>query len=510
MSSYFTLPSFARAKKNQEELEKTNPTQPVLKDEDEKFLERHLSQDEGPKPDLPPRPADVAKISDEGEVKDATPAEAKAAEGNIVVPETQPKSVDAPVKKEARKSFELPSQEEAEATTRGWNSAVKLDGDKDAASTPEKKTWTSYLPAKLQPTKKEGTSEEGTIASQKDTTGDASGGQERTWGEYASNLVLSNSLPSWPESWTWSKDKDATPQPVYNEDGTINEEKTREKEEREVSVLLDNLNMSAINNRVFAFNQETQKFYGRFAQVLKDTINGVPTAYDDMDKLMREAGPTLEKQFKTMPPFVQTLVKSLPAKIGTTLAPEIMAAASAKPGADMEAKMAAEGSSTSSSSNVENNNKKKKKRTIPGLKKLMSKEGVVATMLRNTVTFLTTRFPFLASATNVVLSLAVFSKQQKISSHSHDHVLTAIFAVLMFVFWYCHKRGKEVRLANESSAASSQIIEEEEEEDGDIEVSASDNEDDATTQAELGKTLHQPEPAQVPLPRTESELQEKK
>lgn len=75
----------------------------------------------------------------------------------------------------------------------------------------------------------------------------------------------------------------------------------------------------------------------------------------------------------------------------------------------------------------------------------------------------------------------------------------------MFVFWYCHKRGKEVRLANES-ASSSQIIEED---DGDVEVSGSDNEDDAT-QAELEKTLNQPDSAQVPLPRTDSEVGEKK
>ncbi|KAM3421615.1 hypothetical protein BST61_g2002 [Cercospora zeina] len=446
MSSYFTLPSFARAKKNQEELKKTNPTQPVLKDEDEKFLERHLSQDEGPKPDLPPRPADVAKVTDEGEVKNASPAEAKAVERDV-----------------ERKSFELPSQEEAEAATRGWNSTVKFDDETGTNnSAQEKKTWASYLPAKLQPAKKDAVSGTEKPSEQESKADDSN---QRTWGEYASNLVLSNSLPSWPESWTWSsKDKDAKPEPVYNDDGTINEEKTKEKQEKEVSVLLDNLNMSAINNRVFAFNQETQKYYDRFAQCLKDTINGVPTAYDDMDKLMRDAGPTLEKQFKTMPPFVQTLVKSLPAKI------------------------AAEGSSTPTSSKPQD----KKKRTIPGLKKLMSKEGVVATMLRNTVNFLTTRFPFLASTTNVVLSLAVF--------------------ILMFVFWYCHKRGKEVRLANES-ASSSQILEDDA--NADIEVSeSSDSEEEekaaaaaeAATHAQIEKTLDQPDPAQVPLPRTESDV----
>ena len=46
MSSYFSIPSFARAKKNKEQLEKTNPQNPVLKDEDEKFLNKQISKDE--------------------------------------------------------------------------------------------------------------------------------------------------------------------------------------------------------------------------------------------------------------------------------------------------------------------------------------------------------------------------------------------------------------------------------------------------------------------------------
>ena len=46
--------------------------------------------------------------------------------------------------------------------------------------------------------------------------------------------------------------------------------------------------------------------------------------------------------------------------------------------------------------------------------------------------FLKFRFPALATGTNLIMSLAVF--------------------VLLFVFWYCHKRGRETRLEKERLA----------------------------------------------------------
>ena len=190
---------------------------------------------------------------------------------------------------------------------------------------------------------------------------------------------------------------------------------------QEVSVLLDNLNLSSINNRVFSFSEESQKIYHRFTLILKDVIEGGPTAYDDMEKLMHDAGPQLEKQFQNMPPFVQTLVKSLPAKLATSLGPEILAMASEKPGGDMQARMKAASKQSSAggepSIQIADTKKeetekdgKKQKRKIPGLKGLVSQQGAVASMLRSTVNFITTRFPFLASTTNVVFSLAAFSE----------------------------------------------------------------------------------------------------
>jgi hypothetical protein len=455
-STYFSVPSFARAKQNQEQLEKSNPQNPVLKDEDEKFLEKQISRGQ----------AAPAAVKDDGEEAEQAGADAE----QVAVPETKPDDTEDktgeanvedppeelpddstdkadPAAAKSRKGkkkdtgFDLPSQEDAEAATRGWgvgSDKAKTSDEMQNQQQGEKRTWASYLPSLGTTAKKdyaEGSSKPVAEKAKKDDD-EAAGADEdlsssRTWSQYASETYTSLATSLNTRTSRKGKDKDSKAEPVYNEDGTINGEKTKEKQEREVSVLLDQLNMSAINNRVFAFNEETKKIYERFAQVLRDTMDGAPTAYEDMEKLMKDAGPTLEKQFQSMPPFVQTLVKSLPAKLGTTLGPELLAAASEKPGADakkMAAASAAGGSANASTSGggaggaqagqkgqqQQQGKKKKKKKKIPGLKGLVSEQGAVAGILRNVVNFLRVRFPFLASTTNVVMSLAVFS-----TYHSH-------------------------------------------------------------------------------------------
>lgn len=453
MSTYFTLPSFARAKKNKEDLEKTNPQDPVLKDEDEKFLENITSPGEpaSEAKDVPP-----TEITDSGEEKEipAEEAQADGAGDQLAVPETKPdqsdekkveetterkdeapeasaddppevtpddddpaKSASSPAKKKKSKGIELPSQEEAEAATRGFDAQAAAARQQGQDGT--KRTWASYLPSVGSTAKRDGSQPNKSETTAKDG---------RTWAAYASSYVPS-SLPSMP---SWARSRDAKVEPVYNEDGSVNEEATKEKQEREVSVLLDNLHLSNINNRVFSFSDESRKFYERFTLVLKDVINGAPSAYDDMEKLMKDAGPTLEKQFNSMPPFVQTLVKALPAKLGTTLGPELMAAASEKPGHDGKARMEAASKQANKGGDPsiqpaddkegDAQQKKKQKKTIPGLKGLVGEQGMAATILRNIVTFLQTRFPFLMTTTNVVMSLAVFSKSRsttRVPSTSH-------------------------------------------------------------------------------------------
>jgi len=210
-------------------------------------------------------------------------------------------------------------------------------------------------------------------------------------------------------------------------------------EEDDLTTVLDQLNLSAVNNRVFSFSKESQKLMEEFTQILKDLVNGVPTAYDDLEKLLTRSEGQLTKMFAAMPPFLQTLVKSLPTKMTSALGPEFLAAASEKPGADAQ-KMGIGASS------VAEGKKKLKRSGVPSLKTLVSKKGAVVTMLRSILNFLKLRFPAFMTGTNVLMSLAVF--------------------LLLFVFWYCHKRGRETRLEKERLAAES-----------DFEKSASDLED---------------------------------
>ena len=171
-----------------------------------------------------------------------------------------------------------------------------------------------------------------------------------------------------------------------------------QKQDKELTDILDQLNLSAVNNRVFSFSKESEELLNKFTQVLKDLINGVPTAYNDLEKLFTDYDNQLKKMYGNLPPFLQNLVKSLPAKLTATLGPELMAASAEKPGFDAQA---ASGSSQPKS-------KRSMLPKVPSLKSLVSAQGAVATALRSIVNFLKFRFPALATGTNVIMSLAVF------------------------------------------------------------------------------------------------------
>lgn len=89
----------------------------------------------------------------------------------------------------------------------------------------------------------------------------------------------------------------------------------------------------------------------------------------------------------------------------------------------------------------------------------------------------------------------------------------------MFVFWYCHKRGKQVRIDRENEASKTDEAEGKEEYGGsDFDASDSDEGDDDDAAAKIAAAvkndstekpkskediLNQPEPSQIPLPDTE-------
>ncbi|KAI9752297.1 MAG: hypothetical protein M4579_005681 [Chaenotheca gracillima] len=191
------------------------------------------------------------------------------------------------------------------------------------------------------------------------------------------------------------------------------------KEEQDITEVLDNLNLAAEGNKVFSLSKESTVLVQKFTVVLKDLVNGVPTAYDDLVHLLDDSQGQLQKAFNHLPPFLQKLVKSLPKKLSSTLAPEILATA-------------AEAQGMGSGSGPE----KKSGFRIPSLKDMVTKPGAVVGILKSIMNVLKLRWPAFIG-TNVLWSLGLF--------------------VLLFVFWYCHKRGREVRLSKENAATEEEL-----------------------------------------------------
>lgn len=475
MSSYFDVLSWTRARKNREALEKTNPQNPVLNDDDEEFLQRITSQ-EAPAPPLPTIEPTV--IDDEGNEKKADVSQKEAAEmilpaspgetsekrtwasyiPNVGVPSVpaipampslaslRGRKADTKVdEKEAVKPED--SEAKTEAATEEKESSVQesvetfpqdnkndladqvaetAQAAKDATLETKDEIINQVTTASTSDTSEETTKESGdapepdtesklesdTMEKTVDNTEQTTDTKEEKATEQTT--ATKDDKPTEPTQRTWASYIPSVPtfgRTTAEAAAASQTPEAKEQDEREVSVLLDRLNLSAINNRVFSFSDQSQKIYGEFTLILKDIVNGAPTAWEDLETLLKENEKHLEQMFKNMPPFVQTLVKSLPSKFATSVGPEIMAMAGDKPGNDLKKQMEAAGKASSSlgAQNINVDFKKKQKRRVPNIKDL-SQKGTVTSMLTNIVNFLKLRFPAFVTGTNVVMSLSVFSK----------------------------------------------------------------------------------------------------
>jgi hypothetical protein len=484
MSSYFDFSSWTKARKNREALEKTNPQNPVLNDDDEEFLQRITSQ-EAPAPPLPTieptviddegneRKADVSQKEAAEMILPASPgeasekrtwasyipnvavpsvpaipaipaipslaslrgrkADAKVDEKEVATPEESATKTGTPTG-EKESSVEKPVEASTQATKNDLVDQVAETAQaakETALETKDELTKDATTPTETEANKEAevvstddaepkldsdvmDTTEDGT-----EQTKDPKGKQpaestQRTWASY---------IPAIPAVPTFGRSK---AQETAEAAAASQSPEAKEQDEREVSVLLDRLNLSAINNRVFSFSDQSQKLYGEFTLILKDIVNGAPTAWDDLENLLKNNDKQLQQTFKSMPPFVQTLVKSLPAKFATSMGPEIMAMAGDKPGNDLKKQMEAAGKASSSISaqNINLDVKKKQKRRVPNIKDLAARKGAVTSMLTNIVNFLKLRFPAFVTGTNVVMSLAVFSESYLPSVYLSKRSLT--------------------------------------------------------------------------------------
>ena len=173
------------------------------------------------------------------------------------------------------------------------------------------------------------------------------------------------------------------------------------REQDEMSLVLDQLNLAAVNNRVFSISNESKDLLQKFTLVLKDLVNGVPTAYGDLESLLTNSENQLNKTYKTMPGFMQSLIEKLPSKFSEkfteSVGPEVLAAGAAKYG--LESTYLSKAASTAEKSGV--------KVRVPNLKDLVTKQGAIASLLRAIMNFLRQRFPAVLGM-NVLWSLALF------------------------------------------------------------------------------------------------------
>ncbi|KAK1756003.1 hypothetical protein QBC47DRAFT_323199 [Echria macrotheca] len=191
-----------------------------------------------------------------------------------------------------------------------------------------------------------------------------------------------------------------------------------DRETDDLTRVLDDLNLAARNNKAFSLSAESTELVRKFTLILKDLVNGVPTAVNDLTALLEDPDNTLAKNYEKLPKSLKKLVTQLPEKLSSTLAPELLAVAAEAQGltsADAAAKGGVKGAA--------------KRLLVPkNLKELVTKPGAIVSMLKGIMNALKVRWPAFMG-TNVIWSLAIF--------------------LLLFVLWYCHKRGREVRLEKE-------------------------------------------------------------
>ncbi|KAI1136954.1 hypothetical protein F5Y05DRAFT_92245 [Hypoxylon sp. FL0543] len=202
---------------------------------------------------------------------------------------------------------------------------------------------------------------------------------------------------------------------------TTDPEREARKEETDMARVLEDLNLAAsTDNRAFSLSRESAETLRRFTQVLKDLVNGVPTAYADLVKLIEDRDGVLARSYEKLPRSLKKLVAQLPEKLTSSLAPELLAVAAEAQGLKVE-------------SEADGGGKGGKKFLSPGnLMELVTKPGAVVGLLKGIVNALKTRWPAFVG-TNVLWSVAVF--------------------LLLSALWYCYKRGRETRLEKEAADA---------------------------------------------------------
>lgn len=195
---------------------------------------------------------------------------------------------------------------------------------------------------------------------------------------------------------TRSKKKDSEQQVVAPTNLAVPEPEL-DREQADLTRVLDDLNLSARNNTAFALSQDSTELVRRFTLILKDLVNGVPTAVNDLTSLLDDPDGKLAKNYERLPKSLKKLVTQLPQKLSSTLAPELLAVAAEAQGlskADAAAKGGLKGAA--------------KRMFLPkNLAEMVTKPGAIVGMLKGIMNALKLRWPAFIG-TNVIWSVALF------------------------------------------------------------------------------------------------------
>ena len=358
--NYFTL---KKAKHSQETAEKSET--PVLTEEDEAFFQKITSNDDPPP--LPARPQDLP-ITGESSTNNA----------QMVLFRDPEESEEEPPPLPERPPTRDIKGKDAQIALMNGAQEIPLP---EVPDTPE-----DVLVGLEGPTTKKGKEKEKTSKRQNKWSflrRDSRDSKRKAKAAAGTDLLsAAQSL----------KSADTPP----NSDETVPPDEAK-KEEEEMTGVLDQLNLAAVNNRVFSISKESQEILHKFTLVLKDIVNGVPTAYDDLESLLTNSNHQLQRTYKHLPPFLQNLIKSLPSKMTASMGPEVLAAAAEKHGLD--SKYTTPAASAASKMGV--------RIKVPSLKDLVTKPGIIIGMLKSILNFLKLRFPAFLGM-NVLMSLALF------------------------------------------------------------------------------------------------------
>ncbi len=172
-----------------------------------------------------------------------------------------------------------------------------------------------------------------------------------------------------------------------------------DRETDDLTRVLDDLNLAARNNKAFSLSAESTELVQKFTLVLKDLVNGVPTAVGDLTSLLDDKDGKLSKNFEKLPKSMKKLVTQLPEKLTTTLAPEILAVAAEAQGLSTEDAKAQGGLKGAA------------KRLLwpKSLAEIVTKPTAIVSMLKGIMNALKLRWPAFIG-TNLIWSVAIFCK----------------------------------------------------------------------------------------------------